>query len=146
MPGLSGKISNLHIKSFDPIESPNAIKKDVPLAPEAAETVLRAREEIRRALRGTDPRLLVIVGPCSIHDPDAAMDYAGRLARLSREVRGKMIIVMRFEKPRTIGGRQSAIRIGTGHTTSTPVEADAVFERDERDGVAVRDQFLDQSS
>ncbi len=108
---MPGALNNLHVSSFLPIDPPDAIKRDVPLSSQAAETVLRSREAIKAALRGEDRRLLVVAGPCSIHDPDAAMDYAARLAELSRSVQDKMIIVMRFyfEKPRTTVGWKGLI-------------------------------------
>jgi 3-deoxy-7-phosphoheptulonate synthase len=68
--------------------------------------VERGRQSIRGLLRGTDPRLVVIVGPCSIHDREAALKYATRLARVARGVGDRLIVVMRtyFEKPRTTVG------------------------------------------
>ena len=72
----------------------------------ANETVVRARETVANILARRDPRLLVIVGPCSIHDERAALDYAGRLADLAARVRDEIFVIMRvyFEKPRTTVG------------------------------------------
>ncbi|MEN9602999.1 MAG: hypothetical protein RIS56_2605, partial [Verrucomicrobiota bacterium] len=72
----------------------------------ANETVVQGRLTVQRILRGEDPRLLVVIGPCSIHDPEAAMDYARKLAALSAEVADQLFLVMRvyFEKPRTTIG------------------------------------------
>ena len=69
----------------------------------ANQTVVRARETVANILARRDPRLLVIVGPCSIHDERAALDYAGRLADLAARVRDEIFVIMRvyFEKPRT---------------------------------------------
>jgi 3-deoxy-7-phosphoheptulonate synthase len=96
-------LSNVHVARFDPLESPDAIRLRIPATTEAEATVARAREEIRRALAGDDRRLVVVIGPCSIHDPEAARDYAARLASLRRRVSDRLLIVMRvyFEKPRT---------------------------------------------
>jgi 3-deoxy-7-phosphoheptulonate synthase len=81
------------------------------MTPEAAETVLAGRNELRKALSGADQRLVVITGPCSIHDPKAALEFAGRLAKLRRQVADKILIVMRvyFEKPRTTVGWKGLI-------------------------------------
>jgi 3-deoxy-7-phosphoheptulonate synthase len=84
--------------------SPDAILSELPLPPAAASSVARSRAEVRAVLNGTDDRLLVITGPCSIHDPDAALEYAERLAGTGLE--GDLLIVMRayMEKPRTVTG------------------------------------------
>ena len=77
----------------------------------ANETVVQGRLTVQRILRGEDPRLLVVIGPCSIHDPEAAMDYARKLAALSAEVSDQLFLVMRvyFEKPRTTIGWKGLI-------------------------------------
>lgn len=91
--------------------TPAQIKEQLPASDAAKETVVRGREAARRILRGEDPRLLVVVGPCSIHDPVAAIDYAARLAELRRELSDKLEIMMRvyFEKPRTTVGWKGLI-------------------------------------
>lgn len=83
-----------------------ALKLQLPLSPSLTAQVGRHRQAIRAILDGNDPRLLVIVGPCSLHDPQSAMEYAARLARLANEVSGEMLLVMRayVEKPRTTVG------------------------------------------
>ena len=83
----------------------------MPISQKASETVYKTREAIKKILTGEDKRLLVIVGPCSIHDPDAAKDYASRLKKLSDEVSDTMLMVMRvyFEKPRTTVGWKGLI-------------------------------------
>jgi 3-deoxy-7-phosphoheptulonate synthase len=88
------------------IPSPQEVQERLPLTEAAARTVLAGRDAVRAILDRTDPRRLVVVGPCSIHDPDAALDYAGRLRRLADEVRDTLVLVMRvyFEKPRTSVG------------------------------------------
>ncbi len=97
---------NLNVAAFDRMPSPDEIKERVPLSDAAAATVLRGREQLRRILDREDPRLFVVIGPCSIHDPVAGCDYAKRLKALADEVADTMCLVMRvyFEKPRTVTG------------------------------------------
>jgi len=91
--------------------TPKELAEVTPLTPELAQQILVAREEIEAILAGQDQRLLVIVGPCSLHDPQAAVDYARRLAALRTQYRDDLCIVMRayFEKPRTIVGWKGLI-------------------------------------
>jgi 3-deoxy-7-phosphoheptulonate synthase len=102
----SSKIDNLNVEALDEMPSPEEIKARVPLSEKAGETVFRGRETLRAILDHTDPRLFVVVGPCSIHDPVAGMDYARRLKKLADEVQDSLVLVMRvyFEKPRTATG------------------------------------------
>ena len=97
---------NLNIAAFDHMPSPDEIKDRVPLTDAAAETVLRGRTVLRAILDRRDPRLFIIVGPCSIHDPVAGLDYARRLKKLAEAVDDSLYLVMRvyFEKPRTSTG------------------------------------------
>jgi 3-deoxy-7-phosphoheptulonate synthase len=83
----------------------------VPATDKVTQTVVQGREEIRRVLRGTEPRMLVVIGPCSVHDVKAAKEYAQRLAKLRTELSDKLLIVMRvyFEKPRTTVGWKGLI-------------------------------------
>jgi len=99
-------ISNLHIAAFDPMPTPEAIQAQLPLSEQAANTVARGRAELVDILAHRDPRPFVVVGPCSIHDPVAGLDYARRLKALADEVSDALMIVMRvyFEKPRTTVG------------------------------------------
>ncbi len=108
---LSQQVANLHVREMTPLESPEALKQHLPLSPAAAQTVTTARESIRRVLRGEDRRMLVVIGPCSIHDPDAALDYARRLQRLHVELSDQLVIIMRayLEKPRTTVGWRGLI-------------------------------------
>ena len=105
-PILTDELEDLNIERFTPMASPAEIKQKAPMTDRAAEVVRQGRSAIRKVLRGEDKRLLVITGPCSIHDPAAAMDYARRLAKLSKEVSDQLLLVMRvyFEKPRTVTG------------------------------------------
>jgi 3-deoxy-7-phosphoheptulonate synthase len=97
------RTENLNVAAFDVMPSPDEITTRLPLTGPASETVVKGRRAIEAILDGTDPRLLVVVGPCSIHDPVAGLDYARRLRRLADEVEGVFHVVMRvyFEKPRT---------------------------------------------
>ncbi len=99
------------ITGYEPLLSPAALLDELPLSEAPADTVERTRAEVRAVLDGSDDRLLVIAGPCSVHDPAAALDYAGRLAALRHEHRGDLLIVMRvyFEKPRTVTGWKGLI-------------------------------------
>lgn len=103
--------SNLRIAGIRPLVPPAILVERLPLAAGSAVTVQRTREEVSRILRGKDDRLLVVVGPCSIHDAEAALEYARRLAALSVELAGDLQIVMRvyFEKPRTTVGWKGLI-------------------------------------
>ncbi|MBC8205566.1 MAG: 3-deoxy-7-phosphoheptulonate synthase [Kiritimatiellales bacterium] len=100
------KTENLRVESVTRLTTPLALKEALPLSATAEKTVMDGRAAIRAVLDRSDPRLLVITGPCSIHDPEAALDYARRLAALSKEVAEHYLIVMRvyFEKPRTTIG------------------------------------------
>ncbi|EKT4467681.1 3-deoxy-7-phosphoheptulonate synthase [Pseudomonas putida] len=88
------------------LPSPHLLKQQMPLGSALAQQVQQHRQAIRAILEGLDPRLLVVVGPCSLHDPRSALEYADRLAALSREVDDKLLLVMRayVEKPRTTVG------------------------------------------
>lgn len=90
----------------EPLPTPRALREQIPGSPAAWRTVRDSRETIRRILRREDRRFLVVVGPCSIHDVDAAREYAGRLAELRDRYEDRLYIVMRayFEKPRTAVG------------------------------------------
>ncbi len=88
------------------LPSPHLLKQQMPLSTALAQQVERHRQAVRAILEGRDPRLLVIVGPCSLHDPRAALDYADRLAALSETLGDRLLLVMRayVEKPRTTVG------------------------------------------
>ncbi len=100
-------IEDRNVRALSPLTPPAALKAALPLGARAATTVQATRDAIRDAIHGTDlRRLVVIVGPCSIHDPDAALEYAAKLARLAERLSDELVIVMRsyFEKPRTTVG------------------------------------------
>jgi 3-deoxy-7-phosphoheptulonate synthase len=99
------------ITGYEPLLSPAALLDELPLSETAADTVERTRADVRAVLDGSDDRLLVIAGPCSVHDPAAALDYAGRLAALRDKHDSDLLVVMRvyFEKPRTVTGWKGLI-------------------------------------
>ncbi|QIN78120.1 3-deoxy-7-phosphoheptulonate synthase [Rubrobacter marinus] len=105
------KTRDLRVKSIRPLEPPAILLEQLPLSRRAAATVRRAREEVVRVLNGEDDRLIVVVGPCSVHDPQAALDYARRLLEVAEELREDLLILMRvyFEKPRTTVGWKGLI-------------------------------------
>jgi len=105
------RTQDLHVKEIVPLLSPRAIKAIAPVSEAVNATVARSRERIIRILNQQDPRLLVVIGPCSIHDEKSALEYAARLGGLQKEFADKMEIVMRvyFEKPRTTIGWKGLI-------------------------------------
>ncbi|WP_262851449.1 3-deoxy-7-phosphoheptulonate synthase [Mumia quercus] len=103
--------SDLRVRTLEPLEPPREVVASRPLSASAAALVTRAREAAAAIMAGRDDRLLVLVGPCSIHDPSAALDYAHRLAPLREAYADELEIVMRvyFEKPRTTIGWKGLI-------------------------------------
>ncbi len=104
-------IENLNIVSQEILITPSRLKAELPVSDRAFETVISGRNAIRRILDREDHRLIVVIGPCSIHDTEAAMDYARRLKALAEELSDTLLIVMRvyFEKPRTTVGWKGLI-------------------------------------
>ncbi len=100
------RVDNLNVLSQELLLTPEEIRKRLPLTAAARETVLAGRHAVQHILDRKDPRLLIVVGPCSIHDLEAAHDYARRLKQLSDEISDTLFVVMRvyFEKPRTTIG------------------------------------------
>ena len=111
MADTQDRLQNVNVASSDLLATPEEVKRRLPLTQRAADTVFRSREVIRAILERRDPRLFVVVGPCSIHDVVAAREYAERLKRLSDEVGSTLVLVMRvyFEKPRTTVGWKGLI-------------------------------------
>lgn len=105
------KTQDLHVRELVPLSSPREVKAALPLTDAASATVAQSRERIIRILNQQDPRLLVVVGPCSIHEERGALEYAKRLNALREEFADQMEIVMRvyFEKPRTTIGWKGLI-------------------------------------
>ena len=105
------QIVNRRVLELDPLPTPASVLKKLPLSDAARNIVAYSRDELRACLYGQDDRLVVIVGPCSVHDPKAALEYAQRLSHLKDELGGELLIVMRvyFEKPRTTVGWKGLI-------------------------------------
>jgi 3-deoxy-7-phosphoheptulonate synthase len=108
---MSDQLYNVNVASSELLPTPEQIKRELPASPRAQQCVLEARSVIRAILERSDPRLFVVVGPCSIHDLAAAREYAGRLRGLARRVSSTLFLVMRvyFEKPRTTMGWKGLI-------------------------------------
>ena len=105
------RIVNRRVVEIEPLPTPAQVLADMPLSETAQRVVVESRDAIRNVLHGRDDRLLVIVGPCSVHDPRAALYYARRLSALNGELKDELLIVMRvyFEKPRTTIGWKGLI-------------------------------------
>ena len=105
------KITDIYVESYIPVVSPDTLIRELPLSSSAMETVSHSRKIIRDILDKKDDRLIIITGPCSIHDKDAALEYAAKLKTLSKKVSSRFFPVMRvyFEKPRTSIGWKGLI-------------------------------------
>lgn len=114
---------DLRIKEINELLPPVALLEKFPATENAANTVAHARKAIHKILKGSDDRLLVVIGPCSIHDPAAAKEYAARSLALREELKGELEIVMRvyFEnrEPPSAGKGLSTIRTWTTASKST---------------------------
>ena len=108
---IQPKTDDLRITQIREVPNPSTVCKEYPASDRAADLTSRTRQEIHSILHGSDDRLLVIIGPCSIHDPEAALDYASRLLPLRQHYIADLLIVMRvyFEKPRTTVGWKGLI-------------------------------------
>jgi len=102
---------DVRIRQLKPLIPPAILMEELPITEPVSVLVARTREEVAALLQGRDERLLVVVGPCSLHDPVAGLDYATRLAAVADELREDLLVVMRvyFEKPRTIVGWKGLI-------------------------------------
>ncbi len=107
----NNQVHNINVESQDVLITPEQLKQSLPMSDNVRDTVAQSREVIQNILDGKDHRLFVVVGPCSIHDPEAAMEYAHRLSALAEELSDTLYIVMRiyFEKPRTTVGWKGLI-------------------------------------
>ena len=105
------KLANLRVRELKPLSSPSKLKKEIPVSARAEEIVRKGREEVEAVLEGRDLRPLVVLGPCSIHDRKAALEYAERIAKMREELGESLLLVMRvyFEKPRTTVGWKGLI-------------------------------------
>lgn len=104
-------VSDVNVASVQTLITPAQLKKELPITEKARESVLTGRQTVRDILNGEDKRLFVVIGPCSIHDPKAAHEYADRLVALREKVKDTLYIIMRvyFEKPRTTVGWKGLI-------------------------------------
>lgn len=105
------RIEDLNVRSNTPLISPAELKRQLPISDKARATVLEGRKVVKDILDRKDNRLVVVVGPCSIHDPQAALDYGRKLKELAEQVKDSLYLVMRvyFEKPRTTVGWKGLI-------------------------------------
>ena len=105
------KVVDNNIAAINPLESPHQFRQRMAVESAVQEMIVRGRQEVAAVTKGEDKRLLVIVGPCSIHDTAAGLEYADRLVRLKEQVKSKLLLVMRtyFEKPRTTIGWKGMI-------------------------------------
>ncbi|PHM39448.1 phospho-2-dehydro-3-deoxyheptonate aldolase [Xenorhabdus mauleonii] len=108
---MSYQNDDIRIRKITELLPPVALLEKFPATEDSATTVRKARESVHNILIGEDDRLLVVIGPCSIHDPEAALEYAGRLNKLRDELKADLEIIMRvyFEKPRTTIGWKGLI-------------------------------------
>lgn len=146
------RIINRRVFELETLPTPAEVLSQMPLSHDATDLVVRSRDEIRDCLYGNDDRLLVITGPCSVHDPKAAIDYARRLAAMKDELGDRLVLVMRvyFEKPRTTVGWKGLINdpdidgshnIKKGLLLARKILIDVLNE-----GVAVATEFLEPTS
>lgn len=111
VPEDSLRLTNINVVDHHILPTPGQIREDLNPSRKAFDVVARGRETVRGILDGTDPRKFVVIGPCSIHDVEGALDYAERLKKLSDRVQDQLLLVMRvyFEKPRTTVGWKGLI-------------------------------------
>ena len=142
-------VRDQRIERVVPLVAPDPMLEELPLTDELADVVVRGRDDVARVLDGEDDRLLVVVGPCSVHDPEAAFDYARRLAAKAGELEAELCVAMRvyFEKPRTTTGWKGLINdpdldgsgnVNTGLRTARQLLLEVVGL-----GLAVGCEFLD---
>jgi 3-deoxy-7-phosphoheptulonate synthase len=143
---------DLRVSGIEALPLPRELRERLPLSERHLELVERSRAEIEAILRGDDDRLLVVVGPCSVHDPDAALEYATRLAPIADRLRDRILVVMRvyFEKPRSTGGWKGLINdphLDGTHRVAEGLEIARRLLRDILDlGLPVGCEFLEPTS
>ena len=108
---MAFRTDDLRIDSLRPLLPPAILIEELPVSEEGSRTIAEARDQIAGILRGEDDRLLIVAGPCSIHDPEAGLEYARRLQKVATELRDDLFVAMRvyFEKPRTTVGWKGLI-------------------------------------
>lgn len=104
-------LTYLLVRGYDPLTPPDLLQHELPLTEKSQQNIIRGREAVCDILNGKDDRLIVVVGPCSIHDPEAALEYCQKLSALEKKLNGELQIVMRayLEKPRTTVGWKGLI-------------------------------------
>lgn len=148
---MDPRIDDLRIDQTRPLISPAILNEEVPLTAEAAEKVASARSAVEGILKGEDDRLLVIVGPCSIHDPEAALEYGRRLKEASIKWEKDLLVVMRayFEKPRTTVGWKGFIydpELNGSHRINRGLREARALLRDLTDlGLPLATEYLDMT-
>lgn len=147
---MTDRVENSHLTAFQPLVPPNRVKEEIPLTHEAEDLVLRTRAAIRDVIHGRDrERLVVVVGPCSIHDPGVAYEYAERLGLVAAELSDRLVVVMRtyFEKPRTTVGWKGLVNDphldGTGDIQTGLRTARQILARVCAQGVPCATELLD---
>ncbi len=147
--GSRDRVRDQRIGKIVELASPAALLEELPLGDEREQAVVRGRQEVVDVLSGSDDRLMVVVGPCSVHDVEAALEYAGRLAALADELRGDLLVVMRvyFEKPRTTIGWKGLINDphldGSGDVNAGLRTARALLVQILDAGLPIGCEFLD---
>ena len=108
---IESALENINVQSQEVLLTPDQLKRDIPMTEKAAAAIVSGRRDIQNILDREDHRIFVVVGPCSIHDVEAAKDYAARLKELADAVNDTLLVVMRvyFEKPRTTVGWKGLI-------------------------------------
>ncbi|MGU3432252.1 3-deoxy-7-phosphoheptulonate synthase [Actinomycetes bacterium M1A6_2h] len=145
-------LDHSRIASCDPVPTPADLRRDLPVTDAVRGTVAGARAAASDVLAGRDDRLLVVVGPCSVHDPVAALDYARRLAEQARRHRDRLLVVMRvyFEKPRTTVGWKGLLNdphLDGSHDIATGLRTGRTVLRDIAElDLATAGEFLDPAS
>lgn len=109
--GNRTRLEDWRIRGYDPLTPPDLLQHEIPLTDVNKQVILKGRDEAVDILNGKDDRLIIVVGPCSIHDPKAALEYSEELFKLSKELEGELLIIMRayLEKPRTTVGWKGLI-------------------------------------
>lgn len=146
------RTSDLHVSQIEPLPSPRDLLDELPAGTSALRHVEESREAVRAALLALDERLLVVVGPCSIHDTEAGLEYAGRLAEVAEQLDDRLLVVMRtyFEKPRTTVGWKGLVNdphLDGSHDIATGLRRARGFLRDVVDlGLPTSTEFLEPIS
>jgi 3-deoxy-7-phosphoheptulonate synthase len=149
---MTYQTDDLRIKAIKELIAPEQLIDDLPITEQAATTVYRTRQSIHQILRDQDDRLLVVIGPCSVHDPEAAREYAGKLLPVREALKDDLLIVMRvyFEKPRTTVGWKGLINDpdldGTFHINKGLHQARQLLLDLNRLGVPAGTEYLDPIS